>query len=195
MLEKSLKWQETSSFILEWLKAPLVTASILPSSQKLAQHMVKDLPPQANTVIELGPGTGVFTRQLLEHGIAESSLVLIELNTRFARKLKQSYPQATIINGAAEALSHLNIKQADAVISGLPFLSMRDQQIEQILRSSFSVLKQKGVFVQFTYGYRCPAKPHILQQTGLSAKRATVVLGNFPPASVYHFRKKVPTQT
>lgn len=190
MFTKALKLQETSSFILEWLKSPLVTASVLPSSERLAKRMVRGLTADFEPVIELGPGTGVFTRQLLACGIPEASLILIELNRTFAQKLQAKYPQAQVINGAAEALPRLQLKQAGAVISGLPFLSMRDKQIDEILRGAFAVMRPGGVFIQFTYGHRCPVKKSILEQHGLSAERNSFVLNNFPPASVYHLRKR-----
>ncbi|HPQ96035.1 MAG TPA: methyltransferase domain-containing protein [Thiolinea sp.] len=185
-----MKLQETSSFIREWLKSPLVTASVVPSSRRLARKMVRGLHAGMGQVIELGPGTGVFTRELLAIGIPESALVLIELNGRFAADLKQKYPAATVVNGAAEAMSHLQLKRAGAVVSGLPFLSMKDRQIDAILEAAFQVLEQDGVFVQFTYGHRCPVRREILERHRLFSSRDSFVLNNFPPASVYHLKRK-----
>jgi len=189
MQQKALKLQETSHFLREWLKAPLITASVIPSSERLAHNMVKTLTVDSGTVIELGPGTGVFTRQLLAQGLREEQLVLIELNACFAHKLRLSYPHATVINDAAEAMQRLNLGQVGAVVSGLPLLSMRDEQISQILHSAFAVLKPQGCFIQFTYGFCCPVKPAILAQQGLTARRKAFVAANLPPASVYHLTK------
>lgn len=190
MLSKALKLQETSSFIVEWIKSPLVTASVIPSSTRLAKKMVQGLSPDSHQVIELGPGTGVFTQQLLTAGIQEEALVLVELNNKFAGKLRKKYPKATVINGAAEALPLLQLKKANAVVSGLPLLSMRDKQIDAILKGVFDVMQPGGILVQFTYGYSCPVKKHLLQQHDLVAQRNSFVLNNFPPASVYHITKK-----
>jgi len=189
MLSKALKLQETSSFIVEWIKSPLVTASVIPSSKRLAKKMVQGLNPGSNQVIELGPGTGVFTNELLASGIKEELLVLVELNNKFAAKLRKKYPEATVINGAAEALPRLQLKKVNAVVSGLPLLSMRDKQIDAILKGVFDVMEPDGVLVQFTYGYSCPIKKPLLQQHGLVAHRNSFVLNNFPPASVYHITK------
>lgn len=190
MLSKTLKLQEASSFVVEWIKAPLVTASVIPSSIRLAKKMVKDLDPASELVIELGPGTGVFTNQLLAAGIKEESLVLVELNNKFAGKLRGKYPLATVINGAAEALPRLQLKKANAVISGLPLLSMRDKQVDTILTGIFEVMQPGGVLVQFTYGYKSPINKQLLAQHGLVAQRNSFVMNNFPPASVYHITKK-----
>jgi phospholipid N-methyltransferase len=191
MLSKAVKLQETSAFIVEWIKSPLVTASVIPSSTRLAKKMVQGLDPLSELVIELGPGTGVFTNQLLAAGIKEESLVLVELNHTFADKLRKKYPAATIINGAAEALPRLQLKKANAVVSGLPLLSMRDKQIDLIVGGVFEVMQPGGVLIQFTYGHRCPIKKSILQQHGLVAQRNSFVLNNFPPASVYHISKRL----
>lgn len=190
MLAKALKLQETSSFIIEWLKAPLVTASVIPSSQRLAKRMVVGLDASAESVIELGPGTGVFTTAILDAGVSEDALVLVELNNKFAAQLRRKYPRATVINGAAEALTHLNLAKADAVISGLPLLSIRDEHIDAILGGVFSVMKPGAALVQFTYGYKCPVKPELMAKHELVAQRESFVLNNFPPASVYHIRKR-----
>jgi phospholipid N-methyltransferase len=190
MLSKAVKLRETSSFMLEWVKAPLVTASVLPSSARLARKMVKGLNADVGQVVELGPGTGVFTRQLLATGIPEENLVLIELNRKFAKNMQENYPKAMVVNGAAESLARLHLKDVGAVVSGLPFLSMKDKQIDEILKGAFQVLGPDGVFIQFTYGHRCPVKPQILQHHGLVAERSSFVLNNFPPASVYHIKKK-----
>lgn len=190
MLSKAVKLRETSSFMLEWVKAPLVTASVFPSSERLARKMVKGLSADIGKVVELGPGTGVFTRQLLACGIPEDHLVLIELNRKFAKNMQDTYPKAMVVNGAAESLTRLHLQDVGAVVSGLPFLSMKDQQIDDILRGAFQVLKQGGVFIQFTYGHRCPVKAPILKHHGLVAERSSFVLNNFPPASVYHIKKR-----
>ncbi|MGB0848177.1 MAG: class I SAM-dependent methyltransferase [Thiolinea sp.] len=137
----------------------------------------------------MGPGTGVFTSELLKVGIPEEALVLVELNPNFANKLQKKYPKASVINGAAESLGYFDLQQVDAVVSGLPLLSMGEQQIEGVLNSVFSIIAPQGRFIQFTYGYQCPVKKALLQRHGLMAQRYCFVLNNFPPASVYHIRQ------
>ncbi len=190
MQAKALKLRETSSFVVEWLKAPLVTASVIPSSQRLAKKMVVGLDASVEQVIELGPGTGVFTNAILAAGVSEAALVLVELNAKFATQLQHKYPQATVINGSAESLAHFGLGKADRVISGLPLLSIRDVDVDAILGAAFSVMKPGAALVQFTYGYKCPVKPALMLKHGLMARRENFVLNNFPPAYVYHIYKR-----
>src|SRR5690606_159302 len=75
------------TFFRQWLKNPLGTAAISPSSNQLARQMLLELPAGASRVIELGGGTGVFTQALLEHGIAPEQLLVLELNEELHQHL------------------------------------------------------------------------------------------------------------
>ena len=46
------------TFFRQWLKAPLTTAAVSPSSKELAAEMLSQLPDGTRKVIELGGGTG-----------------------------------------------------------------------------------------------------------------------------------------
>jgi len=59
---------------------------------------------QADTVVELGPGTGVFTAAIQSHLGPKTTFLAIEINPDFASALKQRFPNVNIINGSAERL-------------------------------------------------------------------------------------------
>ena len=52
-------------FFGQWLANPRQTAAITPSSPDLVAAVMAELPDGAQRIIELGAGTGVFTRALL----------------------------------------------------------------------------------------------------------------------------------
>ena len=86
-----------SLFLREFLRAPLRTGAQQPSSRALAAAMAAEIDPAADgPVVELGPGTGVVTRALLDRGIPEDRLILIELNPSFADHVRRMFPQATV---------------------------------------------------------------------------------------------------
>lgn len=84
-------------FLLAWLRAPLRIASITPSAPRLAGLMTKEISALTGPVLELGPGTGVFTAALLERGIAERDLTLVEYERDFATLLQDRFPDARVL--------------------------------------------------------------------------------------------------
>lgn len=183
-------------FFRQWMRAPLSTASMVPSSRHLARAMVAHLGPEVRRVVELGPGTGVITEALLAHGIVPSELMLVELNGEMHATLVEQFPGCHVIHGDARALPVFCAQTpgfagppVDAVLSGLGFLSMPDGIVEEILRGCFEVLRTDAPLVLFTYGPRVPVKPHLMQKLGLVSRRVDFIVRNFPPASVYEVRR------
>ena len=186
------QWVETrSQFFREWVRAPLRTASLIPSSQALADKMAQSVRVDDSPVVELGPGTGVFTRALLARGVPEENLVLVELNPSFANKMRDEFPKAHIIHGAAEDLSMEDMQaRARYVVSGLPLMSTSNNRVRQILNAVLGILQPQGSLVQFTYAPKCPVNRELMQEFGLKSQLRGVVLSNFPPARVYHIKKR-----
>jgi phospholipid N-methyltransferase len=65
------------SFFLQWLAAPLRVGAVVPSSPQLAKAITAEISAANAPVIELGPGSGVFTRALIERGIPQARLALV----------------------------------------------------------------------------------------------------------------------
>lgn len=184
------------TFFRQWLKNPRAMASFAPSGRQLTRLMVAQLPAGARHIVELGAGTGVFTHALLEQGIAPDELLVVELNEELARLLQQQFPRSAIVNGDACDLAGIVARQGfadaggiDAVISGLGFLAMPRALQKQILQAVFSVLGPKGPLIQFTYGPSNPLPRDLLDELGLSVRRAGIALLNVPPAAVYVYTR------
>lgn len=181
-------------FFQAWLRSPLRIAAIAPSGRALATLITSEISPAAGPVIELGPGTGVFTRALMARGVRQEDLALIESGSTFALELQQHYPRAqTLWMDAAHlrAVELFDGKPAGAVVSGLPMLSMPSRKVIGVLTGSFRKLRADGVFYQFTYGPRCPVPRSLLERLGLVAERMGGTWANLPPAAVYRIRRNV----
>jgi phospholipid N-methyltransferase len=183
--------QDVLPFFRAWLDNPLGVAAITPSSSVLADLITSEIRPESAPVLELGPGTGVFTRALRERGVPESDLVLVEADANFAQLLRFRFPEATILHMNASHLRRLPFEDAGvgAVVSGLPLLSMSPRTILLILAGAFAHLRADRHLYQFTYGFRCPVPRRILDRLGLQATRIGGVLANVPPASVYRISR------
>jgi phosphatidylethanolamine/phosphatidyl-N-methylethanolamine N-methyltransferase len=176
----------------QWLRNPLRTASVMPSSRELAKAMMAELPPHATRVIELGGGTGALTRALLAHGVRGDALLVLELSEELHAHLHARFPAVRVELGDARALpeiaqatGYLDDGPADAIISGLGLLAMPAELQRAIVEAAFSCLRPGGRFIQFTYGPQAPVADAVAKDLRLQVRRGDFVLRNVPPATVY----------
>lgn len=180
-------------FLREWLRNPLSVAAIKPSGRSLAALITRDISSRSGMVLELGPGTGVFTQALLEQGVREENLTLVEYSSEFARHLKRRFPGARTLEFDAEKLAENRLyagAPAGAVVCGLGLLNMSRDKVARIIRGGFSYLRPDGEFFLFTYGARCPVPQGVLAELGLDAQRVGRTYRNIPPAAVYRIRRR-----
>lgn len=175
-----------------WLRKPRQTAAIVPSSRFLARQMVQGLNPEGGRVLELGGGTGAFTRAILATGLPAQMLEVAEINPVFARGLERQFPDVRILSQRAERIS--SAAEGDPgsyqrVVSGLPMLAFNEVSQRTILQEAFTLLQSGGVFVQFTYSALSPIPRHIIEELGLTATPVSRVLLNVPPATVFRFQR------
>ncbi|AMN42369.1 phospholipid N-methyltransferase [Rhodoplanes sp. Z2-YC6860] len=147
------------SFFLAWMSAPRRVGAIAPSGAALADLITREITPSSGPVIELGPGTGAFTYQLLKRGIRQQDLTLIEYGSDFMKLLQVRFPGARVLWMDAARLAAERLYDGapvGAVISGLPLLNMSTRKAIAILSGAFSYVRPGGAFYQFTYGMSCP---------------------------------------
>jgi phospholipid N-methyltransferase len=154
--------------------------------------MTQEIVPGTGPVIELGPGTGIFTKALLRRGVAERDLLLVEYGSDFVRLLQERFPRARVLWMDARQLAQYEpfMAPASAVVSGLPLLSMSPRKVIAILAGVFRHMQEGGTLYQFTYGPRCPVPRPILDRLGLKASLVGRTALNIPPASVYRIRRR-----
>jgi phosphatidylethanolamine/phosphatidyl-N-methylethanolamine N-methyltransferase len=182
-------------FFRSWTCDPLRVGAIAPSGPALAAMMTAEISAASAPVIELGPGTGVFTRALLERGVAERDITLIEYGWDFVPLLQGRFPQARVLQMDAAKLNSRYFRgerAPGAIISGLPLLAMSTRKVMSILTGAFDCLRDKGAFYQFTYGPRCPVRRPLLDRLGLKAAHVGHALINVPPAAVYRITRRNP---
>lgn len=183
----------TGTFLRAWIASPRQVGAIVPSSPHLAKLITRDMSRATGRVLELGPGTGVFTQMLVDRGIRQEDLTLVELNDTFADLLADRYPGAVVVRCDASRLSSGGIAvdtEYGAVVSGLPLLAMPFRAVFRIVRGATERLAPSGSLYQFTYGMRCPVPDAVLDRLALRAEKAGTVLSNFPPASVYRITRQ-----
>lgn len=147
------------SFLVEYLKHPFTIGAVAPSSKYLAKKMLRNVTfNQARVIIEYGPGTGVFTEEIIKRKKPETVFLIIENNPVFYKKLKEKYESECNVKielGSAEDVEKYmekwKIKRADYVISGLPFASLPKSVSKAILTATGKILGTNGCFITFQY--------------------------------------------
>ena len=164
----------------------------MPSGRLLARTMAQYVDRHASgPVIELGPGTGAITSALVDHGIDQKRLVLVEYNPGFCALLRDRYPLAKVVQGDAYRLRDTlrNVvlgAPATAIVSGLPLVTRPMLTRLRLIRDAFVALAPGAPFVQFTYSVAPPIPKSL---PGVSTEASERIWMNLPPARVWVYRK------
>lgn len=165
-----------------------MVGSLAPSSRFLAAKMLDHVPiKDAKVIVELGPGTGVFTNKILEKMGADTQLIVIELNDDFFNALdkKLNHPNLHLKHDSADQIGHfineLGFEKADVIISSLPLANFPSDLRNKLLITARKFLADQGKFVQFQYSLQ---SRKALKKVFNSVKLNFTAL-NLPPAFVY----------
>lgn len=185
--------RETFLFAKQIFRRWRTTGAIAPSGSRLARAMVDAVGevPDGAVILELGPGTGVFTRELVRR-FPTARVVAVEVNEAFADRLAAAAPGATVVKGCASRLdAHLKAlgvspTSVAAVVSGLPLLSLPGDLPRQVLGAVANVLGPGRKYVQFTYSERAWRRFDVSQFRRHPRRR---IWWNVPPAVVLPFTR------
>jgi phosphatidylethanolamine/phosphatidyl-N-methylethanolamine N-methyltransferase len=184
-MQQSSTLADNLRFLKALITRPKSIGAVLPSSPALGAAMARQITAHG-PVLELGPGTGAITAEILAHGVTD--LTCVEYDAGFAQHLRLRFPQVKVVQGDAFDLDQtLTTPQAQfaAVLSGLPLLNFPLAARKRLVDGALARLAPGGVFVQFSYGPQAPVAP----PPGFGLTRAAVVWANVPPARVWVYRR------
>ncbi|WP_459645980.1 phosphatidylserine decarboxylase [Kineococcus sp. NUM-3379] len=172
-------------FLRAFVTHPRRVGAVLPTSQ----HAVRDMLDMADVagadlVVELGPGTGVYTGEILARLRPGARLLAVEIDPHLARLLAERFddPRLEVVNDSAENLqNHLDGAEADVVVSGLPFTSLEPELRRRILEGIPKALGPRGVALVLQYS---PLVLADLRQIFGDVQRRVSLL-NVPPAFLF----------
>lgn len=190
-LKKPLRLDDEVRFLRSWIEKPLHMGAVMPSGRVLARTMAQYVDIKSDgPVVELGPGTGAITSALIEHGVDQKRLVLVEYNPSFCALLRERYPLAKVVQGDAytlkDSLRNVLSAPASAVVSGLPLVTKPMLTRLKLIREAFAALAPGAPFVQFTYSVAPPIPKSL---PGVSTEASERIWMNLPPARVWVYRK------
>lgn len=191
VVKKPLRLDDEVRFLRSWIEKPLHMGAVMPSGKLLARTMAGYVDTHSDApVIELGPGTGAITNALIERGVDQKRLILIEYNPSFCALLRDRYPHARIVQGDAYTLRaslwDVMTSPASAVVSGLPLVTKPMRTRLKLIRDAFAALSPGAPFIQFTYSVTPPIPKSL---SGVHTEASDRIWMNLPPARVWVYRK------
>ncbi|MCB0477677.1 MAG: ribosomal RNA adenine dimethylase [Crocinitomicaceae bacterium] len=178
----------SKKFFKEYLSEKKVVGAVAPSSRFLCNKMLAGIDfDQDLVIVEYGPGTGVFTDEIIKRMNSNSVLYVFELNEVFydalAARIKD--PRVKIFHDSAskaeEFLNLDNYHHADVVLSSLPLAVIPQPIKKEVMRVSEKLLADQGIYVQFQYSLNAKK---LLKKHFRNMKISFTAI-NLPPAFVY----------
>jgi phosphatidylethanolamine/phosphatidyl-N-methylethanolamine N-methyltransferase len=179
-------------FFKRVLANPMRVGYLVPSSPFLTRETSSRLDfSRPRVVVELGPGEGCHTRQILRRMGPDCHLILFELDPEFVAHLNRQFrnePRITVLQSDAlhirEALHDLGYTQCDYVVSGIPFSTIEKPDRDRILNRIAGAMTDEGRFIAYQLTTRLCDEDHLFEL----AEKSFCAL-NFPPVNVMEFRR------
>jgi phospholipid N-methyltransferase len=173
------------TFLRSFLTHPRQVGAVFPTSRRAVRDML-DLAPleDARLVVELGAGTGVYTRELLRRLRPDASLLAFEIDPKLSGALSAEIddPRLRLLTASAEEVEdHLDGAGVDVLVSALPFTSLPPVVRRQVLDTCPAILAPGGVMLVLQYS---PLIKNELERRFASVERRLSPL-NLPPAFLF----------
>jgi phosphatidylethanolamine/phosphatidyl-N-methylethanolamine N-methyltransferase len=182
-------------FFAGFLRQPWTTGAVAPSSARLAQAVLRHGALRtANTVVELGAGTGAVTRHILRSIGPRTLFITLELDARHVARLRENHPELKVYRASAAHLRTYLAKHgrrtADCIVSGLPWGNMSRRAQQRIMHEILAALKPGGCFCGFGYLHASwypssRAFRRLLEQHFKQVNISPVIWRNLPPAFAF----------
>jgi phospholipid N-methyltransferase len=163
--------------------------SFIPSSPFLIKHLLSQIDfDAARVIVEYGPGVGTISKELVPRLHPGARLILIEMNQEFVHFLESeiSDRRVTVVHGSAvdvrTILGSLGFRDADYIISGIPYSTMPSAMRRSILHESKQALNRNGQFL--VYQFTRTVLPYL--QPVFRSVRQDFELLNILPARLFY---------
>ncbi len=183
-------------FLRRFLRNPRLVASVAPSSRRLAIEVLRGVDLAAgDLVLEYGPGTGPFTREIARRIRSGESLryLGIERDPGLCNYLADRFPELEFVCDdvlrVEEIVAERALGPAKAVVSAVPLILMDAPEIRQILTATRALLSHDGTFRTISYLHSYPRRGARTLRGEMQATFAAYsverpVWWNLPPALV-----------
>ena len=158
---------------------------MLPTSEHTVRNTL-DMAPlsRARCVVELGAGTGPYTREILRRLPPDARLLAFEIDPALAAALARELPDprlTVVADSAANLEAYLDGRRPEVIVSALPLTSLPRRLRSDILAVARRVIADDGVMLVLQYS---PFVQRELARSFGSVTRRISPL-NLPPAVLF----------
>ena len=184
------KFDEEIRFFRGWQRDKKGVGALVPTSAVTARRMASVIDPSSGLpVLELGAGTGVLTKAILERGVPARNIVSVEYSTLFYNNLVERFPEIDFRNGDAfdleRTLGDRRHETFDCVISAVPMLSFPLERRVALLKDLLARIPRGRPVIQITHG---PMSPLPSMPDVVTISHFDFVVRNIPPAQLWLYR-------
>lgn len=180
---------DEARFLHSLVTRPRTTGAISPSGPALTKRMAGHVSPDEDLpVIELGPGTGVVTKALIERGVKPSRIIAIEYSPEFCAMIRERFPGVTVIEGDAYDLDRTlggRVDRVSSVISSLPLVARPLEDRIRLVEAGLARMAKGKPFIQFSYLRKGPIEE---APPSFTMEVSPWIWMNIPPARVWLYR-------
>jgi phospholipid N-methyltransferase len=145
-------------FLRQFFSHPRAIGAVIPTSRAAVRSMLLPVDWETcRTFVEYGPGTGVFTREILRHARPDARVIAIDPNPYFMEFLDRTIPdpRLELAQGSAadveKILEARGLSGADYILSGLPFSTLPVGVDQAIVAATARALQPGGTFLVYQY--------------------------------------------
>jgi phosphatidylethanolamine/phosphatidyl-N-methylethanolamine N-methyltransferase len=184
------RFDEEIRFFKGWQKDKLGVGCLVPTSAVTARRMASIIETASGLpVLEVGAGTGVITKAILERGVKPSNLVSIEYAPHFVEVLRERFPDVDVREGDVfkldEVLGERRRHVFDCVVSAIPMLSFKPHQRVGLMKDLLGRIPRGRPVMQITHG---PKAPVPASPEDYTIQHFDFVVRNLPPAQLWLYR-------
>jgi phospholipid N-methyltransferase len=175
-------------FLRQFLGHPGMVGSVIPTSDLTIRALLDPIDwSGVSCIVEYGPGTGVFTREILHRMGPGARLIAIDTNKNFIQYLRTAIDDHRLecVHGSAADIETIlaarAFPQADHVLSGLPFSTLPRAVAHRIMDATYRAIRPGGAFLIYQYSrFVLP-----LLAARFASVEQTRVWRCFPPMSLF----------
>ena len=202
------------TFVKQSLLQTRQTGAVWPSGKRLARSMTSPLLDSrgCRRILEVGPGTGVFTREICKLLRQGDTYDIVEINPTFWRHVEDKVlPKYVDPNNLQQVTIHCDSLESvvlepgyNHIFCGLPFNNFEPRLVRSLFRKMMSLMADDGTLSFFEYiGVRMMKAPLVgksgrkrsndIERINKSLRRRfqgrrQAVLCNIPPAYAVHLQ-------